>query len=461
VKINKQVALLLSALFVITVKLSGAFAGQGTTPPDSTTLIDRAAAFNAIEKGKTFYFQGKVKEALANFREATIKNPYSSKAFYWVATCQYQLNNYGLSQKYATDAIMADKEDVDGEVFELLAKAYHRLGQIDSALVNYNRAKSAMNARDAKNAFIDLHIAECEFAKQEFGKGLNTERKSLATINSPYNEYGPIITNNGKSLYLTGRKNDTKGEGMNPDDQEYFEDIYKAVWNETSQNWDSLSNELGRINTDGFDAMTWISMDGLHALMTINTTASGGKPETESSDIFISEMSNKGRWSTPKRIANKTINTSYFDGAATMTADGQTMYFVSDRNGEESYMDIFVVSKIDEKTWGEAKALPASINSPKAETTPYITPDGRYLFFASDGLGGLGGYDIYVTENLGDSWSTPVNLGARFNTVNNDTHFQYYPELKKAVSAGFELIGQKSSMNVYEFDMTNFTFPKQ
>jgi len=142
-----------------------------------------------------------------------------------------------------------------------------------------------------------------------------------------------------------------------------------------------------------------------------------------------------------------------------MTADGQTMYFVSDRNGDESYMDIFVVSRIDEKTWGEAKPLPASINSAKAETTPYITPDGRYLFFASDGLGGLGGYDIYVTENLGDTWSTPVNLGARFNTVNNDTHFQYYPELKKAVAAGFEIIGQKSSLNIYEFDMSNFTYP--
>ena len=168
--------------------------------------------------------------------------------------------------------------------------------------------------------------------------------------------------------------------------------------------------------------------------------------------------SNKGKWSTPKRIANKTINTTYFDAAPTVTADGNTMYFVSDRNGQKKCTDIYMAKK-EGKTWGDAGALSDSVNSIGFETTPYITPDGKYLFFSSDGHLGMGGMDVFVSENLGNNWSKPKNLGVAVNTVNNDTHFKYYAELKKAIMAGFEIVGQKSSIDIYMVDMDGYVFP--
>ena len=111
------------------------------------------------------------------------------------------------------------------------------------------------------------------------------------------------------------------------------------------------------------------------------------------------------------------------------------------------------------KTWGEAIPLSDTINSVESETTPYITPDGRYLFFSSDGHLGMGGLDVFVSENLGNKWSIPVNLGIAVNSVNNDTHFKYYAALNKAVLAGYELVGQKSSIDIYEIDMTGFEYP--
>jgi len=73
---------------------------------------------------------------------------------------------------------------------------------------------------------------------------------------------------------------------------------------------------------------------------------------------------------------------------------------------------------------------------------------------------GMGGLDIYVVENLGSTWGEPINLGIIVNTVNNDTHFQYYPELQKAVMSSFEIIGQKASMDIFNVDMTDFMYPK-
>ena len=72
-----------------------------------------------------------------------------------------------------------------------------------------------------------------------------------------------------------------------------------------------------------------------------------------SSDICEIKKNNKGNWNTPKIIKNKTINTSYFEGSATLTADGNTMYFVTDRKGEKKSTDIYVVHR-EGKSWGDA-----------------------------------------------------------------------------------------------------------
>jgi hypothetical protein len=74
-------------------------------------------------------------------------------------------------------------------------------------------------------------------------------------------------------------------------------------------------------------------------------------------------------------------------------------------------------------------------------------------------LKGMGGYDIYVTKKNGNSWSTPINLGSSINTVNDDTHFQYYPELKKAFMAGVTLDEMQCNYNIYEVDLEKAQLP--
>jgi hypothetical protein len=71
----------------------------------------------------------------------------------------------------------------------------------------------------------------------------------------------------------------------------------------------------------------------------------------------------------------------------------------------------------------------------------------------------MGGYDVYVTEFLNGKWSKPVNLGSQFNSVNDDTHFQWYPSLKKAVMAGMTVDEGQSNYNIYEIEMSNGIIP--
>jgi hypothetical protein len=435
---------------------------EAALPPDTTvSVVDRAAAVLLIDEGKKMLNAGRTRDALATFRQAYVKDQNSARAAYWIGKSHYQLSNYGYALQYAKIAESLSQAE-DGDVFFLLAEAYHRQGSLDSARMNYDLALIQMRQSKSRAFNIQQKIDEVAFAISVQNAEVKFAKQILpGEVVSGYNDYAPVLTDNGQVMYFVSRRPDTKGGGINPDDQSYFEDIYRARWNETDKIWDSITNDLGRLNSDGFDAVSHITQDGNTVYVTLNTSVLPikKKSRTRSSDICVSEKSVKGTWGTPKPIKNKTINTSFFDGAATLTADGNTMYFVTDRRGEKSMSDIYVVERVG-KNWGVAKPLPANINSTGNETTPFITADGRFLFFSSDGLTGMGGYDIYVSENLGNGvWSNPINLGHEFNTVNNDTHFRYYPELKKGYFSSYRVQGQKASIDIFEIDLEGWSIP--
>lgn len=427
-----------------------------TTPPDSTvSIVNRTAAAYLVEEGKTLYFEGKVKDAILKFRQASVKDPLSWRASYWISRCHYEMDNYGYALKYAQEAILLNDNEIDNDIYDLLASSYHRLDVLDTAIINYELALAKLPKLRSTELRIPLKLEQAKFALEQKKAGVENQRSRLTgNVNSGYNDYAPVILEDGKTMYFTSRRSNTTGGNVNPSDQQFFEDIYIAKWDKELHEWDSVSNNLDKLNSAGFESMSWVSPDGMTAYITLNTDqAPTEKIKTKSSDIFEVEWTKQGRWSKPKAIKNKTINTSFFDGSPTLTADGNTMYFVSEKNANKSESDIYVVEKVGRK-WGVAKPLPSTINSKGRETTPYITPDGRYLFFSSNGLVGMGDYDVYVVENTGSGWGEPKNLGAKINTVNNDTHFKYYPQLGKAYNSALEVIGDKASMDIYEITVT-------
>ena len=449
----KFYAILFSFFFVGTVS-----AFSKITPPDTTSnLAQKTAATLIIEEAKHYYFDGHIKEALAMFKQAEIKDTESWRASYWAALSYFRLNNFTMALKHIESARRKDKE-VDADLHELLGRCYHQNGLLDSALANYGRALNELSKQRADELHVWDKMEECKFAKDELAINKVFARKLVpGDVNTEFNEYAPVLTQNGTVLYFAARKSNTTGGIKNPDDEQFFEDVYRAKWNAQFKMWDSITNKIDKLNGQGFETFTYVNEEGTHALLTLNTTQTDLESQTKSSDICEVDFK-AGKWSKPKIINNKSINTSYYDGSATMTADGSMMIFVSDRNGETSSMDLFIVRK-EGKKWGEAIPMPAHVNSLRRETTPFLTPDGKFLFFSSDGHKGMGGYDVYVTQNTGGSWSKPVNIGASINTVNDDTHFQYYKALNRAMMAGITLDEMQCNYNIYDVNLSEAIFP--
>ena len=297
-------------------------------PPDSIKIINKITASNMIDMAMQMLVDGRNKDAINSFKEASNLDPENWKPYFYISKGHYNLYNYGFALDYAKKALATDSEHIDKEIYFLLAQSYHRLNKLDSALINYKFAKENLSSLQIKDLHLELRIAQCEFAIESNSNGETLKRTTVLNINSGYNDYGGMLTNNGQELYFTSRRNTSMGGNMNPDDQEYFEDIYRAVFNSETNSWDSISNDLKNFNSEAFDALTYISKDGKFGLMTINKEALETN-ETKSSDLFYIQKNKKGKWSSPSTLDGKNVNTMYFEGSATMTEDRKTVYFVS------------------------------------------------------------------------------------------------------------------------------------
>jgi hypothetical protein len=118
------------------------------------------------------------------------------------------------------------------------------------------------------------------------------------------------------------------------------------------------------------------------------------------------------------------INTEAWETHAAVSADGNTLYFVSNRDGGYGGRDIYRCVKLPNGDWSKSLSIGPVINTPYEEDSPFLSPDGKTLYFASTGHNSIGGFDIFSTT-LGEDgeWSEPANLGYPLNTVDDDVFF--------------------------------------
>jgi len=152
--------------------------------------------------------------------------------------------------------------------------------------------------------------------------------------------------------------------------------------------------------------------------MFIIRTDTTGLPLT---DLYFVKKNDRQRWETPKLFSNE-LNSRFYEGPMTFSKDGLEIYFT---RGETETMGIYS-AKFNGATWEQIN--PFQYNELKTKATqPFLTEDGKMLFFSSNRRGGYGGFDLYVCIRSNGEWSKPRNLGPEINTVADEK----YPFLHK------------------------------
>jgi len=249
-------------------------------------------------------------------------------------------------------------------------------------------------------------------------------------INTSADEYINSITADESTLIFT-RKSNT---GKHPIEELFISRKDSTGWKTSLLQFDTTQN----VNTGAL----CISPDG----NTVWYTLCGSRDGFGSCDLYVSQRHNQ-KWSSPQNLG-PVINTSGWETQPSISADGTTLYFVSNRPGGKGNADIWVSKKDKNDEWGVPVNLGAPINTPEDEMSPFIHPDGNTLYFASKGHPGLGGSDLFLSRLGSDGkWQEPVNLGYPINTcadeisllVNPAGNIAYVSSTQKGGFGGFDI----------------------
>ncbi|MEH0158702.1 OmpA family protein [Limibacter armeniacum] len=339
----------------------------------------------------------------------------------------------------------------DGTNDALYDRFIRTLAPADIAYIAVQRkAKKDIDNKDYKSAAKTFHTYQPLFPKKKklFSKTIQLLMeqdqphvlKNLgASINSIAKDFQPVITLDGEELFFARKTADT-GE-----DVFYSQKNEDGSWSAAkplSHNINSKSHEIPLgVTTDKQTLLLYGNYSNLPRFSYVN----GTEKQLGKGDFYYAQKDSSDNWGGLNVFTNP-INTPHYEAGLSMTADGQALFFCSDRPGAvgghnpnypsdklyyhgsgEFNLDIYVSVKKADGTWGTPINLGEVINTPFAEKNPYLHPDMQTLYFCSDGHYGLGGYDIYMSKRLDPNswtaWSEPINLGKSINSTGNDAFY--------------------------------------
>jgi outer membrane protein OmpA-like peptidoglycan-associated protein len=372
-----------------------------------------------IELGDSYFEMDEnfLKLAIAPYLEAYKFNSNNALLNFKLGKCYLFSSFKQNALPYLEKAKNLDKS-VDVNIDFHLGQAYHLANQWDKAMGLFYEFKSKTNSETdpliIKKA--DKEIEECKNGKVLSSQAVRVKIENLGkAVNTEYHEYKPLITADESMLFFTSRRPNSIGKEKDPVYNDFYEDIYYSV-KQNDGKWSEAKNLNEPVNTADHDANSGLSVDGSKLVIYIGSKNNG--------DLFESELTGE-TWSKPTEM-NKNINTEKFhESSASYSPDGKTLYFVTDKPGGFGDRDIYI-SYLDEKgKWGKAENLGPIINTEFGEEGVFMHPDGKTLYFSSQGHNSLGGYDIFksVFDPTTKKWSVPENIGYPVNTTDDDVFF--------------------------------------
>lgn len=389
--------------------------------------------------------------ALRTYRKIYKDYINDGKLNFRIGQCLVAIYNMDSALYHLKKSIEMDTT-LNKEVYLLLGKAYHYKSDLDNAIKYYQRYKNMLKPKQLEKNMVNNFIRQCETAKQLIKNPVNVEIKNMGpNINTKYTDANPSVTADGKIFVYTSRRPDNIGGKIDPSIEEYYDDIYISEYDNISHEWGIAKNIGFPVNTEAHDANLSITPDGKKILIYKNITGI-----TKSGDIYYSDFKENGEWSEPKPFGNKYINSSYFETSACLTADGKTIYFVSEREkGGFGHGDIYI-SKYINGEWSKPENLGPIINTEYDEVGVYIHPDGKTLFFSSNGHNTMGGHDIFMsTLDDNGNWTQPINMGYPINTTKEEIHFVFTTDRKVAYLSSSR-DGGYGKMDIYKVNMAYY-----
>jgi hypothetical protein len=326
-----------------------------------------------------------------------------------------------------------------------LGQAYHYAYRFDEALEQFNKFREIIGKWNLNLVKEIDHWSEMsKNAKELVARPVPCTITNLGdSVNCQFADYSPVISADESMLAFTSRRMGTGGATNKTINDDFFEDIW-VCYRGPYGSWTQAKGISRTINTDGNEATIGLSADGQELYVYRDDNGDG--------NIYLSTRDGDF-WNAPAKIDANNVNSNNWEPSACVTADGNTMYFVSNRPGGLGGRDIYQCHLMPDKTWSEPENLGPSINTPYDEDAPFIHPDGTTFFFSSTGHNSMGGFDVFYSTKVANTvWTAPINLGYPINTTDDDIYFVTSSDGRRAYYASFRP-GGKGEKDIYMVSM--------
>ena len=351
---------------------------------DKLSAVDQIA----LQEGNSAFMNMAYEDAIDIYKGLENKDPNNDFLKYRIGFCYLELKEIDNAIKYFEQVNGRGLKKKYFDFYYAYGQALQRQGKYNTALENYNEFLKNGRSKDIKYYEVERFIKQCNYAIEAVKNPVSVQIGNMGDyINSDYDDFHPIVSLDGKMMVFTSRRSSDNNLEMLEDGQ-YFENVFYTTWNEENEDWNESAPIPGKLNSKEYDANTGISPDGNSILVYKNSNELNKKTFSGvgSGDILISKKGKNGLWSASQVVEG--INSTYFDGGACFSPDGNKIYFISDRQGmmygdAQGAKDIWVSEIQADGTWGKPENLGETINTLIMKSaftcTPMVKPYSLHL----------------------------------------------------------------------------------
>ena len=397
-----------------------------------------------FDKALQYYKLQEYENSIAEIEKLLKKTPDYVDAILLQADVYHEMKATGLEIEALENALRYSQRAL---IFYRLGKANFSDGIYEKALFNLEKYLQEKGIPDARKTEVEQTILSCRFAIDAVKNPVefNPERLS-ENINTTNDEYWPSVSLDGGRLVFTRL---IKTAGQLPQEDFLIAEFDSAGW--------EMAMPVTEINTRENEGAQALSADGRLLFFTA-CNRSGGHG---SCDIYYSFFNGK-KWSAPKNAGN--VNSSSWDAQPTISSDNRFLYFSSNRDGGKGKKDIWraefvAINENGTIKWNQPQNEGNVINTTGDEISPFLHPNNKSFYFASDFHPGMGGMDLFLSEIQSDgSFSQPKNLGFPINTRKDEQGLNISFDGKTAFFASEREPG--FGLDIYSFELPESIRPE-
>jgi hypothetical protein len=355
--------------------------------------------------------------ALDDYLSLLEQDPKSEKYNYNIAVC-YLNTNINKTKAIPYLEKVVSNSQYDPNAMYLLGRAYDYAYRFDDAITAYNKFRRVGKGTAENLKDVERQIQFCINAKELMKFPLDVSYENLGpTVNSAYADYYPYVPSDESFIIFNSRRPDEGAERVK-EDGSYPASIYisKVVDGKFEK-----AKDIGLPIEKNNGEQEVIGLTGLGDIMLIYYTNEKGV-----GDIYSTTTDRNKRFLPADKLEENINSPKAEEIAACINSEGNILYFASNRDGGLGGTDIYRSQKLPNGKWGMPQNLGPEINTPYDEDFPNISPDGKTLYFSSNGYTSMGGYDIFKAEMNPQlqNFSNPKNLGYPINTPEDNYNFR-------------------------------------